>query len=190
MNMVLQVIQKTHTFASKFMNNQDEGTKQSPLCFGGFMEIQERIRELAEKCLMDDSQFIVDVIVSLRKTPKKVLVILDGDRGAGIDDCANLNRALSEALDKVNLIEGRYLLEVSTPGLDHPLKLKRQYYKNLNRKVRVKTSATTVEGVLAAVTEESVTVHQVTGSGKKKETKEITIPFADIERTFVLVSFN
>lgn len=172
------------------MNNQDEGTKQSPLCFGVFMEIRDSIRDLAEKCLKDDSQFIVDVIVSLRKTPKKVLVILDGDKGVGIDDCAELNRMLSDALDKVNLIEGKYLLEISTPGLDHPLQLKRQYFKNRNRKVRVKTMSATIEGLLAGVTDEAITVQQTTGSGKKKETKEITIPFTDINKTFVLVSFN
>ncbi|MCK6616867.1 MAG: ribosome maturation factor RimP [Cyclobacteriaceae bacterium] len=154
------------------------------------MEIRDSIRELAEKYLKDDSQFIVDVIVSLRKNPKKVLVILDGDRGATIDDCADLNRALSEALDNVNLIEGRYLLEVSTPGLDHPLQLKRQYYKNINRKVRVKTAGSAIEGVLTAVTDESITINRATGNGKKKEIKEIIIPFTDIEKTFVLVSFN
>jgi ribosome maturation factor RimP len=172
------------------MNNQDEGTKQSPLCFGDFMEIQDSIRDLAEKCLTDDSQFIVDVIVSLRKNPKKVLVILDGDKGVSIDDCAELNRKLSEALDKVNPVEGRYLLEVSTPGLDHPLQVKRQYFKNRNRKVRVKTANATVEGLLANVTDEAITVQQATGSGKKKEIKEIIIPFTDIDKTFVLVSFN
>ncbi|QOI96867.1 MAG: ribosome maturation factor RimP [Flammeovirgaceae bacterium] len=154
------------------------------------MEIRDSIRELAEKYLKDNSQFIVDVIVSLRRNPKKVLVILDGDQGATIDDCADLNRALSESLDKVNLIEGRYVLEVSTPGLDHPLQLKRQYYKNINRKVRVKTAASAVEGVLIAVTDESITIRQTSGNNKKKEIKEIIIPFTEIEKTFVLVSFN
>jgi ribosome maturation factor RimP len=115
---------------------------------------------------------------------------LDGDKGVGIDDCAELNRMLSDALDKVNLIEGKYLLEISTPGLDHPLQLKRQYFKNRNRKVRVKTMSATIEGLLAGVTDEAITVQQTTGSGKKKETKEITIPFTDINKTFVLVSFN
>jgi ribosome maturation factor RimP len=154
------------------------------------MELEERIREIAKNCLKDESQFIVDVILNLRRKPKKILVILDGDKGVTIDDCADMNRALSEAFDKAGFLEEHYLLEVSTPGLDHPLKLKRQYYKNKNRKVRVKTASATVEGVLLDVTEESITLQQSSGSGKKKQTKENIIPFVDIEKTFVLVSFN
>lgn len=145
---------------------------------------------MAENCLKDDSQFIVDIILALRKRPNKVLVILDGDNGVTIDDCADMNRALSEALDKVGLLDEHYVLEVSTPGLDHPLKLRRQYHKNRNRKVRVKTANATVEGVLIDITDESITLQQISGSGKKKETKETVIPFVDIEKTFVLVSFN
>lgn len=154
------------------------------------MEIADRIRELAEKSKKDDSQFVVDVIVSLRKNPKKVLVILDGDHGVTIDDCADMNRALSGALDQERFLDDRYLLEVSTPGLDQPLKLKRQYYKNRNRKLRVKTSEAVVEGVLADVTDEAITLEQESGNGKKKVVKHVVIPFAAIEKTFVLVSFK
>ncbi len=154
------------------------------------MEIADRIRELAEKSRKDDSQFVVDVIVSLRKNPKKVLVILDGDHGVTIDDCADMNRALSEALDSERFLDERYLLEVSTPGLEHPLKLKRQYYKNRRRKLRVKTNDATVEGVLTMVTDEAITLQQETGSGKKKVMKNLIIPFSAIEKTFVLVSFK
>ena len=132
------------------------------------MEIADRIRELAERSRKDESQFVVDVIVSLRKNPKKVLVILDGDHGVSIDDCADMNRALSGALDQEQILDERYLLEVSTPGLDHPLKLKRQYPKNKNRKLKVKTSEATIEGFLVDVTEEAITLEQETGSGKKK----------------------
>ncbi|MFN3839603.1 MAG: ribosome maturation factor RimP [Cyclobacteriaceae bacterium] len=154
------------------------------------MEIADRIRELAEKSKKDDSHFVVDVVVSLRKNPKKVLVILDGDHGVTIDDCADMSRALSGALDQERLLDERYLLEVSTPGLDHPLKLKRQYYKNRNRKLRVKTREAVVEGVLAEVTDEAITLEQESGNGKKKVVKHVVIPFAAIEKTFVLISFK
>jgi ribosome maturation factor RimP len=74
--------------------------------------------------------------------------------------------------------------------LDHPLKLKRQYFKNTGRKVRVKTAGGIQEGLLKSVTDEFITLEQESGKGKKKEVKELTIPFSDIEKTFVLVSFK
>jgi ribosome maturation factor RimP len=47
----------------------------------------------------------------------------------------------------------------------------------------------TIEGKLVSVTEENITVGQETGKGKKKEVKEVNIPFTEIDKTFVLVSF-
>ena len=154
------------------------------------MDLTERIKDLAEQQLKDNSQFVVEVIASLRKKPSKIIVIVDGDRGVTIDDCADISQGLSQALDKEEVFPDRYMLEVSTPGLDHPLKLKRQYFKNTGRKVRVKTAGGIQEGLLKSVTEEFITLEQESGKGKKKEIKEITIPFSDIEKTFVLVSFK
>lgn len=168
----------------------DEGTQKSPLCFFGFMDLTGEIQQLAQKHLKSDSQFVVEVIASLKKVPNKLIVILDGDQGVTIDDCADMNRALSAALDEKSVLNNPYMLEVSTPGLDHPLKLKRQYYKNKGRKVRVKHGSGTVEGILTGVTDNEITLHQESGKGKKKEVKEIRMPFAEIEKTFVLVSFK
>ena len=69
--------------------------------------------------------------------------------GITIDDCANLNRELSKELDEITLsLQDSYLLEVSTPGLDQPLKLKRQYKKNIGRRLKVKLADKAVEGKL------------------------------------------
>ena len=105
------------------------------------MDLQDltgEIKKLAESFLKDESHFVVDVICSLRNNPKKLLVILDGDKGINIDDCAEFSRELSAALDTSNLVEGAFVLEVSTPGLDQPLKIRRQYVKNVGRNVKVK----------------------------------------------------
>jgi ribosome maturation factor RimP len=153
------------------------------------MDLSEEIRNLAGSKLAP-GQFIVDVIISAKKGPKKVLVIVDGDHGFNIDDCAELSRYVSKALDDGGQIDDNYLLEVSTPGVDHPLKLKRQYIKNIGRGLKVKLQEKTVEGKLAEVLEEKIILTQEIGSGKKKETQNIEIPFADIDKAFVLVSFK
>jgi ribosome maturation factor RimP len=154
------------------------------------MEIAGEIRGIAEKHLQDASHFIVDVLVLFRKNPKKLLVILDGDNGVTIDDCARLSRELSAELDSSGIINEPFVMEVSTPGLDHPLTLRRQYVKNKGRKLKVKSKDTTVEGLLTDVTDDSITLQQETGKGKHREMKSMMIPFSAIEKTFVLVSFK
>ena len=155
------------------------------------MDLTEEIKRIAVSKLTDPSQFLVEVLVSSRKGPKKVLVIIDGDHGINIDDCASISRELSAVLDDSGLMgDDPYMLEVSTPGLDHPLKLKRQYKKNIGRKLKVKLPDTIVEGTLTEVNEDTILLNQETGSGKKKEVKTIDIQFSEIEKAFVLVSFK
>lgn len=154
------------------------------------MEIAEEIRKIAEEKLTGPSQFVVDVIVSSKRGPQKVMIIIDGDNGVNIDDCAKLSRELSTVLDESPLLHESYMLEVSTPGLDQPLKLKRQYKKNIGRKLKVKLQDKIVEGKLLDVTEEKITVEQEIGTGKKKELIPIGIQFSEIDKSFVLVSFK
>jgi ribosome maturation factor RimP len=153
------------------------------------MDLTEEIRNLAEAGLAP-GQFVVDVLVSARKGPTKVTVLVDGDNGFTIDDCAELSRQLSKAFDEKGLIDEHFTLEVSTPGLDHPLTLKRQYQKNIGRGLKVKLRDAIEEGKLTEVSEEKITLIQEVGSGKKKETKTIEIPFSDIDKAFVVVSFK
>jgi len=154
------------------------------------MDIGEEIRKIAIDKLVNESQFVVDVVVSSRKGPKKVLVLIDGDNGITIDDCATLSRELSKTFDELDWMDESYTLEVSTPGLDQPLLLHRQYKKNVGRLLRVKSQDQILEGRLKDVQEEKIVLTQKTGSGKKEEIKEIDIPFSIIEKAFVLVSFK
>ncbi|HCZ35225.1 MAG TPA: ribosome assembly cofactor RimP [Cytophagales bacterium] len=153
------------------------------------MDIAQKIRELAESHLTDATHFVVDVVISKHK-PHKVSVFLDGDNGITIDHCSNLSRALSEDLDKLDLIKDNYMLEVGTPGLDQPLKLKRQFVKNIGRGLKVvRKDKTTWQGKLTAATE-SVTLEVEEKVGKKMEIKPVEIPYSEIEKAIVIVSFK
>ena len=155
------------------------------------MDLNEKVRELAQNCLVDESQFLIEVIISSKAGPRRVLVILDGDKGVTIETCAKVSRALSNALDESALIDDNYTLEVTTPGLDHPLKLKRQYYKNVGRGFKVHTKdKALMQGTLAEVDEERIVLKQEVKEGKKTEVKTIEIPFEQIEKAFVMVSFK
>jgi ribosome maturation factor RimP len=153
------------------------------------MEIREEIRKIAESKLTDPGHFVVDVAVSLRGK-QKVLVFVDGDHGVTIDHCAELSRAMSEELDKLPGLNESYVLEVSTPGVDHPLKFNRQYPKHVGRTLKVTLRDQSIEGKLTDVSTDAITLEQTTGTGKKKEINTIEIPFSDIEKSFVLVSFK
>lgn len=161
------------------------------------MDLAVEIRHLAESKLANESQFIVDVVISSRQGPRKVLILLDGDQGVSIDDCADLSREVAKALDEHNWIEDNYTLEVSTAGIDQPLKLLRQYKKNIGRRVKIKLKeaaiedgALTLEGALAEVDADKIVLNQDAGSGKKKEVRTREIPFTEIEKTLVMVSFK
>lgn len=153
------------------------------------MEIREEIIRIAESKLADPGHFVVDVVVSLRGK-HKVLVFVDGDQRITIDDCADLSRAMSEDLDRLPGLNDSYVLEVSTPGVDHPLKFSRQYAKHIGRSLKVHLRDQTIEGKLLNVSADAIMLEQVSGSGKKKEIKETEIKFSDIEKSFVLVSFK
>ncbi|GHN00192.1 ribosome maturation factor RimP [Cytophagales bacterium WSM2-2] len=152
------------------------------------MDLKEKIKELTQESLTNPAHFLVDVVVSKHK-PMKFTVILDGDNGITVDDCSNLSRLLNNSLE--NLVEEHYTLEVSTPGLDHPLKLKRQFEKNKGRKLKVHlTNKNIVLGVLQQVESEKIGIEAEVKEGKKTETKAMEIPFAEIEKAFVTVSFK
>jgi ribosome maturation factor RimP len=154
------------------------------------MEFVDEIKNVITRKLADPSQFLVDVIVKGHKGPKKVLIIIDGDKGVTIDDCANLSREISKAFDDLQLFDDSYMLEVSTPGLDQPLRLARQYHKNIGRRIKVVAHQQAVEGKLVEVGEEKIKLEQEIGAGKQKEIKIIELSFLEIEKTFVLVSFK
>lgn len=153
------------------------------------MDVTEEIKRLASGFLHPD-HFVVDVIVTAKKGPGKVIVLVDGDNGVNIDDCAELSRQLSKALDETGLIDDRYVLEVSTPGVDQPLRLQRQYRKHVGRTLKLKMNDRTLDGKLMEVADDQIIIHEEVGTGKKKESVSHTIAFGDIDKAFVMVSFK
>jgi ribosome maturation factor RimP len=152
------------------------------------MDAAGKIRELAESALQGQGHFIVDVLYFERQRPAKVMVIVDGDNGVTIDACAELSRSLSALLDEQNVLEHAYVLEVSTPGVDQPLKLKRQYFKNAGRQFKVHLKdKSIVQGKLEEVSEDKLTIREAVD---KKETKVTEVTFDQVEKAFVMVSFK
>jgi ribosome maturation factor RimP len=165
-----------------------EGTASPLFHYQYFMDLGEKVKQLAQQFLANESQFVVNVAVSSLQGPQKVTVVLDGDAGITIDDCATVSKQLLGALEQQGLIGENFTLEVTTPGLDRPLKLKRQYVKNIGRGMRLHLNdKKVVEGKLCEVTDDTITLEQEIGSGKKTEFMRNSFRFPDIEKAFVKI---
>jgi ribosome maturation factor RimP len=162
------------------------------------MELRGKVEELVNKYLENPSLFIVEVIITGGGNMKKILILLDGDKGVTIAECASVSRRLGAELEELNLIDSPYLLEVSSAGLDQPLKLKRQYFKNKGRRLSIMLADESIKtGKLEEVKEDSILVtaeekeKKSNGKpGKKIVLVPVEIPFSDIKKSSVLVSFN
>jgi ribosome maturation factor RimP len=144
------------------------------------------VKEKVEDLIQDSALFLVDIKI---KPTNNIKVFLDGDAGVTIDAVSKVNRALYAQIEEAGLFpDGDFSLEVSSPGVDEPLKFFRQYKKNLGRKVEITLHDQTVlTGTLKEASEAVVTIEEVLG--KKKETKETVIPFENISKTVVQISF-
>jgi ribosome maturation factor RimP len=131
-------------------------------------------------------------LVSLRIKPTdNVKVFLDGDHGITIEKCTHFNRKLRNAIEENGIYpEGEYSLEMSSSGVGEPLKIHRQYIKNITRFVEViLTDDTIKEGQLLAVTDTDITIEFTEGKGKKAVTQQLVIPFINIKSTTVQIKF-
>lgn len=152
------------------------------------MDVENKVTVKVEEILSDESSlFLVKVLVKGHVGNQKLIILLDGDEGVNIDQCSKVSRGLSEWLEEEDLIAGKYLLEVSSAGLDHPIESVRQYKKNVGRSLSVKLSdGSKLEGKLIEASDELILLEE----SSKKETKQHEIKLDQIEKSMVLVSFK
>jgi ribosome maturation factor RimP len=150
------------------------------------MPLLEEIERLLPAFLADNDLYVVDITIKPSKVMQKITILLDKDEGITIDECASVSRRLATVLEAEEIIEGSYNLEVSSPGLDQPLKLPRQYTKNLGRDLKVTLrSGEIITGKLTAAENDHIVILPPPVKKKKapKEEPEITDPSVKIELT-------
>ncbi|HEY4935939.1 MAG TPA: ribosome assembly cofactor RimP [Puia sp.] len=139
--------------------------------------------------------FLVDLRI---KPTNNVKVFLDGDLGITIEKCVQVNRKLYKKLEEAAFYPGGdFSLEVSSAGLDAPLKSLRQYKKNIGRLVEVQLQdGTQKEGQLKDVNEEGIVLEVATGGhsngklpSKKKEISSHSFLFNNIKSTKIQIVF-
>lgn len=127
--------------------------------------------------------FLVDLTVTGVSGKQLVLVLIDSESGLPIEMCSLISRKLLSKIEEKELIEGTFNLEVSSPGIDKPISLPRQYKKNIGRKLEIETlDGEIFEGELKKIEEQTIALYL-------KERVE-TIFLDKIKKAKVLISFN
>ena len=143
--------------------------------------IEEKVKEI----LGEGELFLVEVKVSKNNN---IQVFIDGDNGVKIQDCIDLSRQLEECLDRES---EDFELSVLSFGLEEPLKMPRQYVKNIGRSLQVEDEQGSFTGTLISANEESFTI-ELKKKGKKNienENKK-TYNYKEIKSAKVVISFK
>jgi len=156
------------------------------------MNIEDQIvalRQKTESLIQDEAGvFLVDIRI---KPTNNVKIFVDADKGVSIDKLVQYNRRLYRDLEESGFFPGGdFSLEISSPGLEEPLKLHRQYIKNISRYVEViRKDGIKVEGKLMSATDAEITLEEERGKNKKKEVITHIIPFDNIKTTKIQIKF-
>jgi ribosome maturation factor RimP len=131
--------------------------------------------------------FLVEIALRGEGNSRILEVFVDTDSGITIDACAELNKEITATLSRENLIHGLQRVDVSSPGLDRPLRLYRQYRKNIGRDINVTFceedgQERTVTGELVEAKDDGITV-------KLNDRQLREIRFIAIDKAFVQVRF-
>tara|TARA_B100000767_G_C19684853_1_gene501266 strand:- start:617 stop:1084 length:468 start_codon:yes stop_codon:yes gene_type:complete len=155
------------------------------------MKFKDQIEALLRKYLDENPTiFLIDLIFN---NDNKIKVILDGDESVTLKDCIKVSRAIEHNLDRDEIDFG---LEVSSVAADSPLVNKRQYLKNIGRKLFVEDlEGKKYEGTLKSVNESDILIEwkerkpKKIGKGKETVTIKKNLSFSEITQTKVVLKF-
>ena len=156
--------------------------------------VEHKIEELLLK-KFEEEEFNDCFIVAIELNNNKLGVFVDSDSIMNFTKCKRLSRYLEEYIDEEQWLGEKYILEVSSPGIDRPLKFPRQYLKNIGRQLEVnRKEEAPISGLLKKVFDDGILMEEKlrVKEGKKKVTKMIQtkILFEDIKKAKVKISFQ
>lgn len=138
--------------------------------------------EIAEKL----NFFVIDINFRGDNRKKIIEVFVDAEKNIDADNLAEISREINSIIEEQNIIQQAYRLDVSTPGVDRPLKFLKQFPKHINRNFEVtyKTGdeTKTITGKLLSVEREELNF--------LSNKKEILIEFKNITTAKVIISFS
>ncbi len=159
--------------------------------FYKIMTFKEKVLNLLNQGLeAKPAVFLIDLNIT---DSNKIIVTLDGDNGVQLQDCVDVSRAIEQNLDREEL---DFSLEVASVGVGSPLKMLRQYKKNVGRTLIVKLNdGTTIEAKLEEATDHNIALSwearepKKIGKGKETVQKRKEISYNDIKEAIVTIIF-
>ena len=137
--------------------------------------------------LFESEEYSDTFLLEVESSAGKHQVFIDSDSGVDLETCRKVSRYLEIGLEESGIVDEKYTLEVSSPGLDRPLTQWRQYGKHTGRKLEVLLKdGTRAKGVLTETGEDVLFLTEK----RKKETVEHEIPFVNIKESVVQISFK
>ncbi len=154
------------------------------------MTFKEKVNTLLNEALFEKpAVFLIDLTIT---DAFKVIVNLDGDNGVALQDCIDISRAIDSNIDRE---EQDFSLEVASVGVGSPLKMVRQYKKNVGRTLIVKLESDTIEAELVAANDNFIILSwkarepKKLGKGKETVQKRQEIQYSEIKEAIVTVTF-
>ena len=160
------------------------------------MTIKEHLGILLDPMLDEGNIFLVDIIIKPSKVSQKITILIDSDEGITIQECTSISRRLAKQLEELEVFTEPYTLEVSSPGLDQPLILTRQYLKNIGRNLKVTLrTGEAVSGTLIEANEEAIKLQLPMPKKKSKVPVDEAsllkdISLTDISKAMIEISFK
>lgn len=146
---------------------------------------KQRIHSIIEEIVHSSEYLLVDAVIRGSEHKPVIEVFIDSAKGVTTVECADVSRKLHVALEDKDIVNQSYRLDVSSPGVDRPLKFLEQFQKNIDRKFRVKynndETTSEFEGKLISInnTELCFSVNK----------EEVIVEFAQVVSAHVLISF-
>lgn len=148
--------------------------------------IKENIVRISNEIAEKLNFFVIDINFRGDNRKKIIEVFVDAEKNIDADNLAEISREINSIIEEQDIIQQAYRLDVSTPGVDRPLKFLKQFPKHINRNFEVTykagDEARTITGKLLSVEREELTF--------LSDKKEVLIEFKNITTAKVIISFS
>ncbi|MFH1701555.1 MAG: ribosome maturation factor RimP [Candidatus Zixiibacteriota bacterium] len=101
------------------------------------IDLKTDIESLAEPLIASVGCELVETKLSRYKSDFRLQIFVDSDNGVTLDKCVELSKIIGAALDVEDILDSEYILEVSSPGLDRPLRTQRDFARKIGREIKV-----------------------------------------------------
>jgi ribosome maturation factor RimP len=167
----------------------DRTTQDEELAVAIGLPSQTQVFELLDGEFARAGYEIEDVVIDPRARPPRITVIADGDTALDLGTIAALSRSASTLLDEFKNLDGQYVLEVSSPGVDRPLTSEKHFRRARGRKVELAlTDGTEVTGRVGEISDNTLML--VIRDDRARDWTVRPVPIGDVVKAVVQVEFS